>query len=405
MTSDAYGKTIEKSIEHITKISFDLDFVNAKPRETEAFSEIEKFDSDPVKIEPQGAELFHSDSVTKPNTMDGNCYNESIGQHSQMKIEDEIDVVYEDVKREVVDEEHLSYYMRTEDSRGEDVKPLLSNPASQKARMFDIDLFTYPNSMDRYDDKKIIGDHGRMKMENEINIVYTEEKPFQSFAHSTTMKNHERIHSIQMPFKCEICMKYFTRSCDLTVHERSHAVGRSFQCPFCSKLFTKSGTLKVHERTHTGEKPFQCNICSKSFTQCGTLKVHERTHAGEKPFQCNICSKSFTQSSNLKVHKRTHTGEKPFGCTKCPRFFVRSGDLEVHERTHTGEKPFHCKLCPKSYAHKDNLKIHERKHTGDRPFKCSSCSKSFTQSSDLKVHERIHTGERLFQCRICSTFM
>ncbi|VEL33971.1 unnamed protein product [Protopolystoma xenopodis] len=46
---------------------------------------------------------------------------------------------------------------------------------------------------------------------------------------------------------------------------------RKFVCRYCHKAFSLMNVLKVHERIHTGEKPYVCEICSKAFNQSGEL--------------------------------------------------------------------------------------------------------------------------------------
>ena len=79
------------------------------------------------------------------------------------------------------------------------------------------------------------------------------------------------------------------------------------------KCFSRSSSLKEHERTHTGEMPFRCSKYNKIFSITGQLKEHERTHTGEKPFKCTNCDKSFLTYS---PRDQTHTREKPFSMLK-----------------------------------------------------------------------------------------
>ncbi|KAL1139928.1 hypothetical protein AAG570_006905 [Ranatra chinensis] len=150
---------------------------------------------------------------------------------------------------------------------------------------------------------------------------------------------------------------------------------KPYKCSQCSKTFANSSYLSQHTRIHLGIKPYRCEICQRKFTQLSHLQQHIRTHTGDKPYKCRHpgCSKAFSQLSNLQSHSRCHQTDKPYKCNSCYKCFADEPSLLEHIPKHKESKHLKthiCQYCGKSYTQETYLTKHMQKHaerTDKRP--------------------------------------
>lgn len=148
---------------------------------------------------------------------------------------------------------------------------------------------------------------------------------------------------------------------------------KPYKCSQCTKTFANSSYLSQHTRIHLGIKPYRCEICQRKFTQLSHLQQHIRTHTGDKPYKCRHagCQKQFSQLSNLQSHSRCHQSDKPYKCNSCYKCFTDEQLLLEHIPKHKESKHLKthiCQYCGKSYTQETYLTKHMQKHA-ERPDK------------------------------------
>ncbi|KAK2193527.1 hypothetical protein NP493_10g02004 [Ridgeia piscesae] len=145
---------------------------------------------------------------------------------------------------------------------------------------------------------------------------------------------------------------------------------KPYKCSTCHKSFANSSYLSQHTRIHAGVKPYKCQICERRFTQLCHLQQHIRTHTGEKPYKCQHpgCGKAFSQLSNLQSHSRSHMTDRPYRCNSCYKCFADEQSLREHIPKHSDTKHLKthiCRVCGKSYTQETYLARHMTKHSGE----------------------------------------
>ena len=266
------------------------------------------------------------------------------------------------------------------------------------------------------------------------------------FIYKSELSTHEKIHTVEKPFKCTFCQERFSdpanfrshvKMCALTV-ENNKTIGHSKQKYVCTEYGTAvksySG-MKTHlaRQKSMEERPHKCDYCGHGFATKYRLKIHTRVHSGEKPFQCQYCGQCYTTSSSLRIHVGTkHINsfnekcafcdaffiskrelaqhalrfhqdlDKPYQCPQCERRFHVKYSLTTHMRIHTSKHK--CTQCEKMFQSKAKLKIHTACHSTVKPYKCDYCQASYASQYSLKAHKKRHESSKQFSCSFCEKF-
>ncbi|KAF7286014.1 hypothetical protein GWI33_008317 [Rhynchophorus ferrugineus] len=102
------------------------------------------------------------------------------------------------------------------------------------------------------------------------------------FKHPCKLKDHLIVHSLDRPWKCDICERTFKYKRVLKHHVKMvHDKSRDFLCDICGKTFGNRRNCVVHRKRHFKEFNLlrnRCRVCGETFLNKFYLKKHIILH-------------------------------------------------------------------------------------------------------------------------------
>ena len=117
-------------------------------------------------------------------------------------------------------------------------------------------------------------------------------------------------------------------------------------CSLCHQSFASMKALKHHQKTHTGDTGWSCEVCGKVLSTKLMLELHT-TSCGKstKQHNCKECGKGYTTKqalvAHLKAKHRPPPTQEELTCPTCGKLFKVHKTMREHLAIHKGLYP-----CP-----------------------------------------------------------
>ena len=170
-----------------------------------------------------------------------------------------------------------------------------------------------------------------------------------------------------------------------SVKDKVFAPTRTYFCSRCNLECSSRYHLRTHERTHTGDRPYGCNVCGRRFNRPYEWKVHVLKHATNGRHK--EVARAFEQNLELGMEK---VNGDPGVQSLRPPLPQRYFDIDKPPPKDDANRPFQCAICFKAFATNFILTAHLKTHLNARHV-CDMCDASYTRKFKLQAHrEKVH---------------
>uniref|UniRef100_A0A3B3BUY2 C2H2-type domain-containing protein n=1 Tax=Oryzias melastigma TaxID=30732 RepID=A0A3B3BUY2_ORYME len=232
------------------------------------------------------------------------------------------------------------------------------------------------------------------------------EKDFSSLK---LLKQHQRCHRGERPYRCLECRKQFKQRAHLIGHKKIHQ--KRIQCTVCRKILPTIGELIQHRQEHLKRGPLKCPDCDLEFQYPAFLLRHVKAHENKDKKPCKAENEASTKPlESLETVEKLEAKQEQ--CFFCDEMFNDALTLRKHWHIHISKSSSNqCPYCNTKIRHRHNLMRHMVRHIGEKLLSCTSCGKRFNREKSLKLHAQTclkpvsaqseNETKKHFKCSFC----
>ena len=117
-------------------------------------------------------------------------------------------------------------------------------------------------------------------------------------------------------------------------------------CSLCHQSFASTKALRHHQKTHTGDTGWSCEVCGKVLSTKLMLELHTASCGkSTKQHNCKECGRGYTTKQALVAHLKAKHRPPPtpeeLTCPTCGKLFKVHKTMREHLAIHKGPYP-----CP-----------------------------------------------------------
>ena len=287
--------------------------------------------------------------------------NQSIISTQNIEETEEVFVMKEEMKVELVDNEDLS-------------SPDVTNLDIQHYCEVDIhNQITITDEFKVFSGPDHISSDFSTSLETATSTPANEESNI-TFAQTNLLSgNHEKENTNARLYNCSKCGKCFSKKHYATTHCKPK---NPWRCPKCSEVISHTKNIKRHIET-----------CQKKFV------IQQKSPKTKTTFTCDMCDKSFLSKCSMLRHKQKQHNVMEFKALRCEssscQFTTNSKDqMKRHITIYHGIGPlWNCDQCEINFLSQNGLRKHK---LATHRLNCEECTESFANTKQLRMHNVIN---------------